>query len=128
MALSVLQLGSARKGKEFRIGTVRRPPRGVRKEDYARLNYYDLWLPILSPSVELMRLGKEVGRDDKAWQAFRRKFRAKMKKPAAANVLDLLAALSQRLEISVGCYCTDERRCHRSVLKELLLERGAAIQ
>jgi uncharacterized protein YeaO (DUF488 family) len=128
MALSVVQLGSAKtSGDELRIGTVRRPPRGVRKEDFSRLDYYDVWLPILSPSPDLLKLGKKAGTDEKAWSSFKRKFKAEMRKPAAVNVLSLLAALSHRTEISIGCYCSDENHCHRSVLRELLIEQGAAI-
>ncbi|MBN1209159.1 MAG: DUF488 family protein [Myxococcaceae bacterium] len=126
MSLRIVRLGSERRGKELRIGTVRRPPRGVRKEDYSKLNYYDVWLPVLSPSPELVKLGKEAA-DEKSWEQFKRSFKAEMNRPDSSHVLDLLAALSQRTEISIGCYCEDENHCHRSVLKELLQERGAEI-
>lgn len=126
MAISIVQLGSPRKDKGLRIGTVRRPPRGVRKEDYARLDYFDTWLPALSPSPDLVKAALSAA-DDKAWAAFTRKFKAEMKQPEAAHLIALLAKLSHRTDISVGCYCDDEKRCHRSVLRELLAEQGADI-
>jgi len=125
MAITVLRLGSPRKPNEgLRLGTARRPPRGVPKAQFARLNYYDVWLPILSPSPELVTVAQQV-RDDRSWKAFERKFRAEMKQPDPSRVLDLLAALSHQTNFSLGCYCEDEERCHRSVLKKLLAERGA---
>jgi uncharacterized protein YeaO (DUF488 family) len=125
MAIRIVQLGSPRETDEgLRVGTVRRPPRGVPKSDYARKNFYDVWLPNLSPGPELMKEGKSV-HDDKSWALFRRKFRTEMRRPEASRVLDLLAALSHQTQLSVGCYCEDERRCHRSILRELLEERGA---
>ena len=125
MAIRIVQLGSPRETDEgLRVGTVRRPPRGVPKSDYARKNFYDVWLPNLSPSPELMKEGKSA-HDDKSWALFRRKFRTEMSAPEASRVLDLLAALSHQTQLSVGCYCEDERRCHRSILRELLEERGA---
>ena len=127
MSILVVRLGSARTPNEgLRIGTVRRPPRGVPKTQFAALDYYDAWLPNLSPSQELVTLGQR-SHDERSWKAFERKFRAEMKKPEAARVLDLLAALSRQTNFSVGCYCEDENRCHRSILRELLVERGANV-
>ena len=127
MSILVVRLGSARKPNEgVRIGTVRRPPRGVPKTQFAALDYYDVWLPNLSPSQELVRLGQQ-SHDERSWRAFERTFRAEMKKPEAARVLDLLAALSRQTSFSLGCYCEDETRCHRSILRELLAERGATL-
>ncbi|HUI78618.1 MAG TPA: DUF488 family protein [Bryobacteraceae bacterium] len=127
MSIFIVQLGTPRKrGEGLRIGTVRRPPRGVPKSDFARLNYYDVWFPNLSPSAELVR--KALGAEDvKEWAAFRRKFRREMSAHDACRELDLLAALSHHTNLSVGCYCRDESRCHRSVLRELLEERGAEV-
>jgi uncharacterized protein YeaO (DUF488 family) len=125
MTIRIVQLGSPRKTDEgLRVGTVRRPPRGVPKSDYARQDFYDVWLPNLSPSPELMKAGKSA-QDDRSWALFRRKFRSEMSRPEASRVLDLLAALSHQTQLSVGCYCQDESRCHRSILRELLEERGA---
>jgi len=98
----------------------------VPKADYAARDFYDVWLPILAPSQALVALGQEA-EDERSWRAFERKYRAEMKKPEAARVLDLLAALSHRTSLSVGCYCEDEARCHRSILRELLAERGAEL-
>ncbi len=125
MPLHIVQLGTPRSGDEgLRLGTVRRPPRGVPKTEYARRDFYDVWLPMLSPSAELMVEGKAAG-DEKAWIAFLRKFRAEMNTPTASHLLDLLAALSHQTAFSIGCYCADENHCHRSVLRELLEARGA---
>jgi uncharacterized protein YeaO (DUF488 family) len=125
MAIRIVQLGSLRETNEgLRLGTVRWPPRGVPKSDYARKNFYDVWLPNLSPSPELMKEGKSA-QDDRSWAMFRRKFGAEMKRPEPSRVIDLLAALSHQTQLSVGCYCEDERRCHRSILRELLKKRGA---
>ena len=125
MAIRVVRLGLPREADEgLRLGTVRRPPRGIPKSEYARLNFYDVWLPNLSPSPELMKEGK-LSHDDRSWALFRRKFRAEMGTPETGRVLDLLAALSHQTQLSVGCYCEDEKRCHRSILRELLKERGA---
>jgi uncharacterized protein YeaO (DUF488 family) len=125
MAIRIVRLGLPREADEgLRLGTVRRPPRGVPKSQYAKLDFYDVWLPTLSPSPELMKEGKS-SQGDKAWALFRRKFRAEMGRPEASRVLDLLAALSHRTQLSVGCYCEDETRCHRAILRELLKERGA---
>ena len=125
MAICIVRLGTTRAEKEgLRIGTVRRPPRGVRKSDYASQNWYDVWLPNLSPSPELMKQG-QAAESDKEWKAFARKYRAEMKVPENSRVLDLLAALSHDTHFSVGCYCENEARCHRSILRELLAEKGA---
>jgi len=127
MTVSIVQLGSPRAPDEgLRIGTVRRPPRGVLKADYAARDFYDVWLPALSPSANLVAQGKSAV-DSASWQGFRRKFRTEMNQPDAARILDLLAALSHRANLSVGCYCEDEARCHRGVLRELLVERGARV-
>jgi len=128
MAVRVVRLGSPRSaGEGVRIGTVRRPPRGVPKSQYAALDYYDVWLPALAPSQELVTFALR-SQDERSWNAFQRRYRAEMKKPDAARLLDLLAALSHQTNFSLGCYCENEERCHRSVLRELLAERGAAIE
>ena len=128
MAVRIVQLGSDRRRDEgLRIGAVRRPPRGVRKEEYASKNIYDVWFPNLSPSEALL---KEVFpiTDVKSWRSFRRRFLAEMKAPTAVKDLDLLAALSHQTNLSIGCYCEDESMCHRSILRELLEKRGAEIR
>lgn len=128
MAVRVLRLGSDRiEGEGLRIGTVRRPPRGVPKAEFGTQNWYDVWLPNLSPSPETMKLGKNA-KNDKDWLAFKKKYRAEMTKPENARVLELLALLSHQTDFSVGCYCQDESRCHRSVLKELFIEKGAEVK
>ncbi len=127
MAIWIVRLGSPRTpGEGLRIGTVRRPPRGVPKEEFASRDFYDVWLPNLAPSEELVKEA-QTSKDDAAWRTFVRKYRAEMKRPENSRVLDLLAALSHHADVSVGCYCADEARCHRSVLRELLAERGARI-
>lgn len=125
MSIRVVRLGSSRlPGEGLRIGTVRRPPRGVSKADFTSRNFYDVWLPEVAPSEELLKVGQAA--DDAArWRAFSRSYRAEMKRPDKAHVMDLLAALSHGTSFSVGCYCPSEERCHRSILRELLLERGA---
>lgn len=128
MTIRIVQLGSPRAPDEgLRIGTVRRPPRGVPKAEFASRDYYDVWLPTLSPTPELVTqaLAAETDAD---WRAFARKFRAEMNHGDAAKVLDVLAALSATSHFSIGCYCENEQRCHRSILRELLAERGAAIE
>ena len=108
------------------MGTVRRPPRGVPKSEYASRDIYDVWLPNVAPSEDLVK--EALGaKDERSWKAFVRRYRAEMKRPEAKRVLDFLAALSHTTDLSVGCYCEDETRCHRSVLQELLEERGASI-
>ncbi len=127
MAVRVLRLGSDRvEGEGLRIGTVRRPPRGVPKAEFSSQNWYDTWLPNLSPSVETMKFGKSA-KSDKEWTAFKKKYRAEMSTPENARILELLAALSRHTNFSVGCYCEDEARCHRSVLRALLVEKGADV-
>lgn len=127
MPIRIVQLGTPRApGEGLRLGTVRRPPRGVAKQDFARRDYYDVWLPNLSPSADLMAEGR-AAEDDKAFNAFKRKFQAEMAQPDASRVLDMLAALSHQTSLSMGCYCDDEARCHRSVLRALLAQRGAQI-
>ena len=127
MSIFIVQLGTPRGRNEgLRIGTVRRPPRGVPKSDFARLDYYDVWFPNLSPSAELVREALHAA-DAKAWAAFTRKFRREMSAPDRSRELDVLAALSHRTNLALGCYCEDENRCHRSVLRRLLEERGADV-
>jgi uncharacterized protein YeaO (DUF488 family) len=127
MSIRIVRLGTARSPNEGpRLGTVRRPPRGVPKSEFGKRDFYDTWLPNLSPSAELMAQGL-AAETDKEWAAFKRKFNAQMKQPEASHVLDLLATLSHTSSFSLGCYCEDEARCHRSVLRELLAERGAKI-
>ena len=122
-----MRLGTPRvHGEGLRIGTVRRPPRGVPKAEYATRDFYDVWLPNVAPSESLVRSALRA-EDDRAWRAFTRAYRAEMSRPEASRILDLLAALSHVTDLSVGCYCEDERRCHRSVMRDLLAERGAAI-
>lgn len=128
MTVHIVRLGSARTaGEGLRIGAVRRPPRGVRKADYASKNFYDVWFPNLAPSEALLHEAFPIA-DDKTWRTFRRRFLAEMKSPAAKHDLDLLAALSRTADFSIGCYCEDESRCHRSILRELLEKRGAALE
>ena len=127
MAIRVVQLGTPRApGEGLRLGTVRRPPRGVLKKDYALRNFYDIWLPDVAPSEQLVKVALRAT-DERAWQSFAKRYRSEMKRPEAARLLDLLAALSRTTDFSVGCYCADESRCHRSVLKALLAERGARL-
>jgi len=127
MAIKVVRLGDPRAaGEGLRLGTVRRPPRGVPKTEYARRDFYDVWLPELAPSEDLVKQAQGAA-DSRAWNAFERRYRAQMKRPEAARLLTLLAALSREAALSVGCYCAEETRCHRSVLKALLREQGAKL-
>ncbi len=127
MAIKIVRLGSPReKGEGLRLGTVRRPPRGVPKDQFATRDFYDVWFPNLSPSPELIKDGQAAA-DERSWAAFKKRFRAEMSLPGASRELDLLAALSHQTNLSLGCYCEDEARCHRSVLRELLIERGAEL-
>jgi uncharacterized protein YeaO (DUF488 family) len=130
MAIRIVQLGTPRPADEgLRLGTVRRPPRGVPKAEFAKRDFYDVWLPNLSPSAGLVAEAQAAvqAKSDKAWAAFERQFKAEMNQPDASRLLDLLAALSHQTSFSLGCYCEDERRCHRVVLRGLLQERGAKI-
>ena len=123
-----MRLGTPRRrGEGVRIGTARRPPRGVRKSDYARLNYYDAWLPELAPSQKLVSWALSQPWTDVRWKRFASTYRREMRDTRAERLIELLAALSKRANLSVGCYCEDERRCHRSLLRELLREHGAKL-
>lgn len=127
MSVRIVQLGSERhKNEGLRIGTVRRPPRGVPKSEFAKQNYYDVWFPNLAPSVETLKLGMSA-KTDAQWKQFVKKYKAEMAKPEAKHDLELLAALSHNADFSVGCYCRDESHCHRSVLRELLVGLGARV-
>jgi uncharacterized protein YeaO (DUF488 family) len=127
MAIRIVRLGTARAHDEgLRIGTVRRPPRGVPKGAYASQNWYDVWYPVLAPSSQAVKLAQNAGTAQE-WSRFAKKYRAEMRAPEAARALELLAALSHRANFSVGCYCADESRCHRSVLRALLAEKGAKL-
>jgi uncharacterized protein YeaO (DUF488 family) len=131
--IAIVRLGTPRKPNEgLRLGTVRRPPRGVPKADFAKRNFYDVWLPNLSPSEPLVKEALATHREDpesatRDRKAFERKFRTEMKHPDSAHLLDLLAALSHQTNFSMGCYCEDENLCHRSILRKLLAERGAQV-
>ena len=130
MPLRIVRLGTPRApGEGTRIGTVRRPPRGVPKAEFASRDYYDVWYPLLSPTPELVKeaLQAQADASDKEWAAFVKHFRKELAQPEASRTLDLLAALSHHSAMSLGCYCEDEARCHRSVLRALLAERGAEI-
>jgi uncharacterized protein YeaO (DUF488 family) len=127
MPISIVRLGSVRlKGEGLRIGTVRRPPRGVPKAKFASENWYDVWLPDLAPSETTVKLGQKA-ETDADWKAFSRRYAKEMSSPSVHRLLDLLAALSHTADFSVGCYCEDEARCHRSLLRRLLKERGAKL-
>lgn len=127
MVIRVVRLGSERlKNEGTRIGTVRRPPRGVPKTAFAAQDWYDVWFPNLAPSVPTMKAGQAAATDSQ-WRAFLKKYRMEMAAPENSRTLDVLAALSQHADFSVGCYCEDESRCHRSVLRALLLEKGAKL-
>ena len=128
MTVRIVRLGAPRaKDEGLRIGTVRRPPRGVPKTEFATRDWYDVWFPNLAPSVETMKLGQQAATPAQ-WAAFRRKYRAEMNAPEASHAVELLARLSRQTSFSVGCYCEDEAHCHRSVLRELLMEHGARIE
>jgi uncharacterized protein YeaO (DUF488 family) len=128
MAVRVVRLGDARARAEgIRIGTVRHPPRGVRKSQHAAQNWYDLWFPELAPSARAVKLAQAAD-TERRWATFVRRYRAEMAAPDKARILDLLAALSRQADFSVGCYCADESRCHRSVLRALLEEHGALLE
>jgi len=128
MTIRVVRLGSPRlAGEGIRIGTVRRPPRGVPKSEFSSQNWYDVWFPNLAPSVETMKMGQSAATPAQ-WAAFARKYRSEMATPEASHALELLAALSHHTHLSVGCYCADESHCHRSVLRELLVQKGANVE
>jgi len=128
VTIRIVRLGSPRAANEgTRLGTVRRPPRGVPRADFSRRNWYDVWYPLLAPSVATMKLGLGA-EDDKQWRTFARKYRAEMSAPAPSQSLDVLATLSHHANFSVGCYCEDETHCHRSLLRELLVARGAKLE
>ena len=128
MAIRIVRLGSDREaGEGLRIGTVRRPPRGVKATEYASQNWYDVWFPNLAPSAEMVAIAQQA-KTERGWKAFVKKYRSEMATPDNRRTLDLLAALSHHTNFSVGCYCADEARCHRSILRELLVERGAAVR
>jgi uncharacterized protein YeaO (DUF488 family) len=125
MSVRIVRLGTPRaKGEGTRIGTVRRPPRGVPRSQFATQNWYDVWFPTLAPSTETMKLGQAAATPAQ-WAAFTRKYRTEMGSPEARHAMELLAALSHSTDFSVGCYCEDENHCHRSILRQLLAERGA---
>jgi uncharacterized protein YeaO (DUF488 family) len=129
MPIRVVRLGTPRAPDEgLRLGTVRRPPRGVKKEDYARRDYFDLWLPDLAPSAQLVAYAYAQEFNPRRWAAYARRYRSEMRAPEARRLIALLAALSRQTNFSVGCYCEDETRCHRSLLRELLTEAGATIE
>ena len=129
MPLRVVRLGTPRHpGEGLRIGTVRRPPRGVKKQDYAKRDYFDVWLPELAPRAPLVKYALSQPFTPQRWASYSRRYRAEMKKPGAARLLGLLAALSRQTDLSIGCYCADESRCHRSLLKQLLIEHGARMR
>ncbi|WP_408095569.1 DUF488 domain-containing protein [Peredibacter sp. HCB2-198] len=128
MTIRIVQLGSPRsKNEGLRLGTVRRPPRGVPKSEFAKRDFYDVWMPILSPTSDLVAKALKA-ETEKEWKAFETKYRAQMKRPDATHILDLLAALSHDTNFSVGCYCENEERCHRSILRKILKERGAEVK
>ena len=128
MSIRVVRLGTPRlPGEGIRIGTVRRPPRGVPKAQFSTQNWYDVWFPNLAPSVETMKLGLRAATAAQ-WAAFKRKYKAEMAAPEAKHALELLAVLSHKADFSVGCYCQHEDRCHRSILKQLLVENGAKVE
>jgi uncharacterized protein YeaO (DUF488 family) len=128
MSIRVVRLGNPRaEGEGLRIGTVRRPPRGVPKKDYAKLDYYDVWFPELAPSETTMKDFRSGKPTDARWKQFVRRFRSEMSAPEKSRMIDVFAALSRQTNFSVGCYCEDEKHCHRSILKELFREHGADI-
>jgi uncharacterized protein YeaO (DUF488 family) len=128
MSVRIVRLGTPRAANEgMRLGTVRRPPRGVPKKDFARLDWYDVWFPVLAPSATTMKLGL-AAQTEQQWKTFARKYRAEMAAPASSQSLDVLAALSHHANFSVGCYCENPARCHRSLLRALLVERGAKLE
>ncbi len=128
MTVRIVRLGTKRlRGEGLRIGSVRRPPRGVAKSEYASQNWYDVWFPNLAPSAASVKLAL-VAKTDREWATFAKRYRAEMSQPENSKALDLLAALSHQANFSVGCYCAEESRCHRAILRALLEERGARVK
>lgn len=128
MAIRIVRFGTPRAADEGpRLGTVQRPPRGVKKEDWARRDYFDTWLPELAPSAELVRYAYAESFTPRRWATFARRYRSEMRRPAAQRLLALLATMSARTDLAVGCYCEDASRCHRAILRELLVEAGATV-
>lgn len=128
MSIRVVRLGAPRAPDEgTRLGTVRRPPRGVRKEDFASRDYFDVWLPELAPSAEVVSWALSEPWTNARWERYARRYRKEMREPAARHLIELLASLSRQTSFSIGCYCEDASRCHRSLLRELLAEAGASI-
>jgi uncharacterized protein YeaO (DUF488 family) len=128
MAIRIVQLGTPRHPEEgLRLGTVRRPPRGLPKSEYARRDFYDVWLPDIAPSAALVSLRQKAADPEATWRTFERRYRAELKQPPLERLLQLLAAMSHHSNFSVGCYCADEQRCHRSILKRVLREHGARV-
>lgn len=128
MTVRIVRLGTARtRGEGLRIGTVRHPPRGVPKSEHSKQNWYDVWLPELAPSAQAVKLA-QAAVTDRQWAAFLKKYRSEMSAPDKARMLDLLAAMSHQSNFSVGCYCEDESRCHRSALRALLADRDARVE
>ena len=129
MAVRVVRLGEPRSADEgLRLGTVRRPPRGVKKQDYASQDFFDVWMPELAPSAPLVSWALSEPYTDKRWAKYERAYRSEMKKPAASRLIALLAALSHQTNFSIGCYCENESRCHRSILRDLLAGAGAKME
>ena len=129
MAISIVRLGTPRfSGEGPRLGTVRRPPRGVRKDDYAKRDFYDVWLPELAPSAAIVKWALSRPWTDARWKQFSKKYRAEMGKAPAEHILQALTALSATSDFAVGCYCEDQSRCHRSLLREILIELGATLK
>ncbi|HJQ53333.1 MAG TPA: DUF488 family protein [Gemmatimonadaceae bacterium] len=129
MSLRVVRLGSPREpGEGLRIGTVRRPPRGVKKDDYARRDYYDVWLPELAPSGDLVSWALSEPFTEKRWNKYEKAYRVQMRRPAAARLIALLAAMSHQTNLSIGCYCQNPSQCHRSILAKLLIDAGARLE
>jgi uncharacterized protein YeaO (DUF488 family) len=129
MAIRVVRLGTPRaRGEGLRLGTVRRPPRGVRKQDYARRDFFDVWLPELAPPADAVSWALSRPWTDARWRLYTRRYLAQMRKPPASHLIAVLAALSHRADFAIGCYCADERRCHRTLLRRLLIEAGAAVR
>ena len=129
MSLRVVRLGTPRaEGEGLRLGTVRRPPRGVKKEDYARRDYFDLWFPDLAPSAELVSWALSEPWTDQRWAKYAKSYRAEMREVKSQRLLALLAAMSRQTDFSIGCYCENEDRCHRSILRDLLIEHGAEMR